>query len=136
MKRVFIYIFLFTLAVYSVLLIQSCSKSVKKVDKNGVIYYYTSSISEKEADKLLDYVLKEGGYPENNKITIRIDFENDAYLFQIMLKNGTQLTNEQIEDFKLYAQQLSKEIFSNKKVVIQIIDEQFDKVMDITPFDI
>jgi hypothetical protein len=97
--------------------------------KNNV--YYTNSVSEAEARKLGDY-FKGDVFNDNSKIDFKLDKEKDTYVFSMPIKDASDINDQKfMDDMNECRKALSKDVFNNKPVRVDICDGKFKVLKSI-----
>lgn len=106
------------------------------IPENSIAYgknhvYYTDAISESEARKLGDY-LKPYFFNDNSKADVKLDKENDTYIFCMPIKDASDINDQEfINAMKECPKDLSKDVFNNKTVRVDICDDKFKVLKSI-----
>jgi len=104
----------------------------KSIVINGDEIYYTDNIKKDEADKLGEYLKKEGLFVQDNKtISIKIDNKENAYIVSIIVNKESVESPDTSEYAKFLGKTLSTEVFSNSKVQIILCDDRFNSLKTI-----
>ncbi len=112
--------------------VSSCSLTWgKRLEFNGGELYYTSKVTEEEANRLGNYLTKAGFYDGNEK-TVQITMNGTTYEFRMVIKKGLDEDQEYIEIAKLFAEELSYEVFNGSQVDIHFCNEQL-KTLRVVP---
>ena len=89
---------------------------------NGGELYYTSSVSERDAYKLGEYLVESGFFDGQGK-TIQLNKTDDTYEFRMVIKTGIEKDEEFIQLFKMMCIELSDYVFNGNTVDIHLCDE-------------
>ena len=125
--------FIFIIILISVIpLIQSCSKNTDKLKFNNSELYFTKEVQKADAQKLGEYLLKEGFFNEEQR-TVKLDKKENIWNFKMVVKKGADEDDQYIYLFGLFSEQLSKSVFNNAPVDIYLCNEKFE-TLRIIPF--
>ncbi len=113
-------------------ILSSCSNYGKEKNFKGVQLFYTSTITETEADLLGNYLIKSGF--ANGEVTVQINKNGNKYEFRMVVKKGMEQDQEYIDVGKLYAAELSSNVFNGEQVDIHLCDENL-KTLRVLPMD-
>ena len=137
--------FLFTgFALIAVMILASCeggndsAKKTKNKDDNesgvgdddygteksfdGVQLWYTSIITEKEADAMGNYLI-ESGFSDGMEKTVQLNKSGNTYEFRMVVKTGIEQDQEYAELGKLLATEISTFVFNREPVDVHFCDE-------------
>jgi hypothetical protein len=95
-----------------------------KLTFNGGDLYYTSSVQETEAKKLGEY-LTQGGFFDGSQKSVQIHKSGDIWEFRVVVKQGYEKDEKNVEIFKKIAVELSKDVFKGVPVDIHLCDPYF-----------
>ena len=95
----------------------------KRLEFNGGELYYTSSVTREEADRLGDYLVEAGFYDGNEK-TAQLTKTGTTYEFRMVVKKGIDEDEEFIGIAKIFAEELSRNVFNGSQVDIHFCDNQ------------
>jgi hypothetical protein len=110
-----------TMFVASVILI-SCNNYGKEKNFNDLQLFYTSAVTEAEANSLGKY-LDESGFADSGKKTVQLNKSGKTYEFRMVVKPGIEKNEEYVNLGKLMAAELSYSVFNNKPVEVHFCDE-------------
>jgi hypothetical protein len=91
---------------------------------NGGDLYYTSSVKEAEAKKLGEY-LTQGKFFDGSPKSVQIHKSGDIWEFRVVVKQGYEKDEKNVEIFKKIAVELSKDVFKGVPVDIHLCDPYF-----------
>lgn len=111
--------------VFTFCLLQSCSDYGKELSFNGVQLYYTSSITEDEANALGNYLI-ESEFADGEFKTVQINREGNTYEFRMVVKKGIEQDQEYTELGKLMAAEISASVFNGSQVDVHYCDEYLE----------
>jgi hypothetical protein len=115
----------------ALLKISSCTNYGKKLTFNGGELYYTSQVTEAEAKKLGDYLVKEKFF-DGNKKTVQLTKDGATYQFRmVVLKDGEKAPNT-VATFTSVCQELSENVFNGAEVVVHLCDDHL-KTLRVIP---
>lgn len=104
----------------------------KDITLNESSLYYSSTISESEAENLLKYLVNE----ELNEFDCLLNKNEDTYEVSFVLVNSSEkIDDEMILDLQLLSGDMSKNIFSEGKVDINLCDEDWNTLHKIPSSD-
>jgi len=110
-------------------------KKIKVEGTKGEIFYKGEGVTESDAKKLGDYLVKEQFLKGDKAASVQLTKEGEAYLVRFVYnKDFYDKTPGLDEIFKKGAIAMSKEIFDNKKVNIALSDSLFKDFKSI-PYD-
>lgn len=106
------------------------------VPKNKLDYgrnhlFYTSNITQSQAKKLGDYLNSDGYFTSNSKIDIKIDKKKDLYILSLVVEGDYLNNKEFIQPMKAISKELSKNVFENNKVRIDLCNDRFKVLSSI-----
>ena len=104
------------------LLFIGCGDYGTLLEFNGGELYYTSSVSERDAYKLGEYLVESGFFDGQGK-TIQLNKTDDTYEFRMVIKTGIEKDEEFIQLFKMMCIELSDYVFNGNTVDIHLCDE-------------
>ncbi|OFX72593.1 MAG: hypothetical protein A2X12_11855 [Bacteroidetes bacterium GWE2_29_8] len=127
-EKLFIYISFLII----VLNIIGCSffndeKYVEKSFGDGKVFY-KENISGKEADKLGNYFLSEGIFKRNDTLNngstkVYLNKDSNTYQIKFIIKEGIEKDKIYTDIIRIFAVELSDNVFDNNKVEIHLCDE-------------
>ncbi len=124
-------------AVVATYFIVSYSDKVYQLDCAEMNIFYSDRINLDEAVRFRNYILKSA--PDLNpkdKKNIKLDKEGSEYVVKFVIKRGDEMNDAYVDMFKLFAHQLSKDVFEGKPVRIDLCDTGFDTILKIEEYDI
>lgn len=122
--------FLVTIVILSVTL-SSCTDYGKEKNFNGTQLFYTSTITETEANSLGKYLVK-GKFADGEEKTVQLNKSGNTYEFRMVVKKGIEQDREFTELGKLLAAEISSEVFNGKQVDVHFCDENL-KTLRVLP---
>jgi len=103
-------------------ILTSCSNYGKEKNFNGVQLFYTSTVTEAEANSVGDYLIK-NKFADGVKKTVQLNKSGNIYEFRMVVKKGIEQDQEYIAAFKVLAAEISNDVFNGKQVDIHLCDE-------------
>lgn len=110
-----------------------CSSYGTKLVFNGSDLFYTKNVTEAEAKKLGDYLVKSEFFGAN-KGTVQLDKSGDTYQFRMVVKEGVVIDELPVPLFKTIATELSKNVFNGAKVEVHLCDANL-KTIKVVPMN-
>jgi hypothetical protein len=101
----------------------ACSGHGTKLEFNGGDLYYTDNVTESEAKKLGDYLVKEGFYDGKPK-SVQLDKSGSTYQFRMVVQPERQNDEATMTLMKTFAGELSSDLFNDAPVEVHACDEQ------------
>lgn len=115
----------------ALLRITSCNNYGKKLTFNGGELYYTSQVTEADAKKLGEYLVKEKFF-DGTKKTVQLNKNEGTYEFRmVVIKDGEKAPNT-VETFTSVSKELSENVFNGGKVVVHLCDDHL-KTLRVIP---
>jgi hypothetical protein len=126
--------FLTTILVLTILLTVglACTGYGTKLEYNNGELYYTDKVTEAEAKKLGDYLVKSGFF-SGKKITVQLDKEGATYQFRMVVMPEKQNDETTLELLKVFAAGISKEVFGGAPTELHVCDEQLKTLKVLKP---
>ena len=109
----------------------ACSGNGTKLDYNGGELFYTSNVTEAEAKKLGDFLVKEQVF-SGKRATVQLDKAAGTYQVRMVIIPEKQ--NDAVYQglLKTFAGQISSEVFNNGATEIHICDDSL-KTLKVVP---
>ena len=126
-KIITIYVTIFIASV----ILTSCNNYGKEKNFNGVQLFYTSTITEAEANLLGNYLIK-AEFADGSEKTVQLNKSGNTYEFRMVVKTGIEQDQEYIELGKLMAAEISTDVFNGKQVDVHYCDENL-KTLRVLP---
>ena len=101
----------------------ACSNYGTKLEFNGGELYYTKNVTETEAKKLGDYLVKENFYDGKPK-TAQLDKDGASYQFRMVVQPEKRKDEQILALMKTFASEVSRDVFNNAPVEVHVCDEQ------------
>jgi hypothetical protein len=117
--------FYYPLLVLTAALLVGCSDYGKEKTFNGVQLFYTSEITDAEADKLGEFLM-ESEFADGEEKTVQIAKTGSTYDFRMVVKKGLEEDQEYAVIFKQFATDISKNVFNNAPVDLHACDEYLE----------
>jgi len=99
---------------------------------NGGELYYTSSVTQAEANKLGRYLVSEGFFNGNMK-TVQLNKAGSTYEFRMVIKKGLEKDEEFIQIAKQMCVEL-EQLFGGRDVDIHLCDENLTTLRVIVTY--
>ncbi len=112
-------------ALFIVSFIISCANYGKEKTFNGVQLFYTSSISEAEADSLGNFLIQ-SEFADGSEKTVQLTKSGNTYEFRMVVKKGIETDNEFAKIFKQFASDLSEYVFNGAQVDLHGCDDNLE----------
>jgi hypothetical protein len=109
------------LALYITLLV-GCNSNGEEKTFNGVQLFYTSVITEAEADRLGAFLI-DSEFANGEDKTVQITKSGNTYAFRMVVKKGVENDHEYAQIFKQVAAEISKNVFNNAPVDLHACDK-------------
>ncbi|HKC64902.1 MAG TPA: hypothetical protein VKB86_14765 [Pyrinomonadaceae bacterium] len=114
-------------------LMLGCSSYGTRLEYKGSDLYYTKNVTEAEAKKLGDYLVKNEFFTDQNKGgTAQLDKSGDTYQFRMVVKEGVAIDDKLVALFGSIARQISKDVFNGAKVEVHLCDNNL-KTLKVVP---
>jgi hypothetical protein len=128
MKKVMTF---FGVVIFTSVILISCANHGKEKNFNGVQLFYTSSISEAEANTLGNYLIK-SEFADGEQKTVQLNKSGNTYEFRMVVKTGIEQDQEYTDLGKLMAAEISSEVFNGQQVDLHFCDENL-KTLRVLP---
>ena len=122
---------IFRVALFTSIILSSCTNNGKEKEFNGVQLFYTSSITESEANSLGNYLVK-SEFADGEQKTVQLNKSGNTYEFRMVVKTGIEQDQEYCDLGKLMAAEISSEVFNGKQVDTHFCDENL-KTLKVLP---
>jgi len=103
-------------------LLIGCNTNGKEKTFNGVQLFYTSVITEAEADRLGAFLI-DSEYADGEFKTVQITKTGNTYEFRMVVKKGIENDQEYTQIFKQFAADISKNVFDSAQVDLHACDK-------------
>jgi hypothetical protein len=101
-----------------------CNNYGKELKFKNVQLFYQGAATEAEAKKLGEF-LNEIDYNRGGDCSVQLDKTGDTYQIRLVIKDGTQITDDMRTAYKVIATAASGKVFNNAPVEIHVCDTQF-----------
>lgn len=98
---------------------------------NGGDLYYTARVTEAEAKKLGNYLVKEKFFDGNQK-TVQLTKDDGTYQFRMVVVRDGEKGPNTVATFTSVCQELSENVFNGARVVIHLCDDHL-KTLRVIP---
>jgi hypothetical protein len=110
----------------------ACNGNGTKLEFNGGELYYTDNVTESEAKKLGEYLVKEGFYDGKPK-SVQLDKEGSNYQFRMVVQKEKQNDPQTLDMMKTFGKELSADVFNNAPVEMHVCDETLKTLSVVKP---
>ncbi len=100
-------------------MLYSCGMIPKSVEKNGVKIQYSGGATKEEAEKLLAY-LDGNGFSDGRQKDLKLAKDGDGYNVKMVIKDGYELDDKNIELMTDFACEVSSNAFDGKLVTLDL----------------
>jgi hypothetical protein len=98
--------------------------------------YYTENVTVEEAQSLGDYLVKQEFFTnDGNGISAQLNKTADIYEFRMVVKEGSEEDQDTIDTMKLFAYDLSQDVFNGESLNIHLCDETLTTLKVVEPID-
>ena len=104
----------------------------KRLEYSDCELFYTPLVTEEKARKLGDYLVETGFFRKDNAGTVQITKEGDIYQFRMVVKKSEADNMEFLKSAAMFAAHLSKDVFDNEMLVIDLCDKQLKTLQSVT----
>lgn len=113
------------------IILTSCDNYGKEKTFKGVQLFYTSTITEAEANLLGAYLI-ESEFADGSEKTVQMNKSGNTYEFRMVVKKGIEQDQEYVELGKLMGAELSAAVFNGEQVDVHFCDENL-KTLRVLP---
>ncbi|HQU55392.1 MAG: hypothetical protein KDC59_23235 [Saprospiraceae bacterium] len=113
------------LLVLSTLFIVACGDLGTEKNYNGTQLFYTSDITDAEADKVGEYLVS-SGFADGQEKTVQLAKTGGTYEFKMVVKKGLEQDQEYATLFKNFAAEMSRDVFGGAQVDLHACDENLE----------
>lgn len=92
---------------------------------------YTKNVTQQDAEKLKDFLIKYGFATDDTPKTVGLDKENGKYLFKMVIDKSKLEDKTTISLLTFFKNELSKTVFENNPVNVHMCDELMNTVKTI-----
>ena len=110
----------------------ACSSYGTKLDFNNGELYYTDNVTEADAKKLGEYLVKSGFFG-GKKVTVQLDKSGATYQFRMVVMPEKQSDEATLILMKAFAGEISEEVFGGAPTELHICDDQLKTVKVLQP---
>ena len=99
--------------------------------------FYTENVAVEDAQALGDYLVTEAFITnDGNGISIQLDKAEGIYEFHMIVNEGVEMEAETIDSSKIFAYELSQNVFNGEKLNIHLCDDTFNtlKIVEAKDF--
>lgn len=109
-----------------------CRQKDTKLEINGGELFYTANVTADEAQALGDYLV-ESTFFDGRRKSVQLDKPGSTYQFRLVVKQEFRNDKAYLKLGKLFAEELSANVFNDEPVEIHICDEHFKTIRVIKP---
>lgn len=120
---------IFALLISTIMYSQYLPDKALNYNKNQL--YYTDRVTESQAKKLGDYLESQGFFKDDSETDVKIDKQEDTYVFSIIIKDEYLDNEEVVDNMKFVSEELSVYVFENSKVKIDLCNNRFKVLKSI-----
>lgn len=110
----------------------ACNQHGEKLEYNGGELYYTKNVTEADARKLGEYLVKQNFFDGKPK-TVQLDKSGATYQFRMVVQKEKQTDEATALIMKVFAIQLSSEVFDDAETEVHVCDENLKTLRVIKP---
>lgn len=110
----------------------ACNQYGEKLEYNGGEIYYTKNVTEAEAKKLGEYLVKQEFFDGKEK-TVQLDKQGGTYQFRMVVVEDKRNDESTLEIFKTFASQISAAVFDKAPVEIHVCNEKLETLKVVKP---
>lgn len=118
--------------VLAMLTVAGCTNYGTKLEFKKGELYYTSNVTEADAKKLGDYLLTQGYFDDTETRTVQLDKKDGTPHVRFVVKEEYQTSPKSIELFTPIGAELSKAVFNNANIIVDICDDMLETKQTIT----
>jgi preprotein translocase subunit SecF len=120
------------LAIMTLIISLACSQYGTKLEFNGGELYYTENITETEAKKFGEYLVKEEIFDGQEK-SVQLDKSGSTYQFRMVVKPELQNDESYAGKVKVFGSQLSADFFNDAPLEVHLCDDSLKTVRVVKP---
>ena len=109
------------------LLLVGCDNYGSLLEFNGGELYHTSSVSERDAYKLGEYLV-ESEFFDGERKTLQLNKTGNTYEVRMVIKKGVEKDEDYIQACKQFSNELSEYVFNGNSVDIHLCDEYLNTI--------
>jgi hypothetical protein len=110
----------------------ACNQHGTKLEFNGGELYYTDNVTEAEAKKLGEYLVKETFF-DGQKKSVQLDKSGSTYQFRMVVKKELQNDDSFTANAKVAATEISENVFNKAPTEVHICDENLKTIRVVKP---
>jgi hypothetical protein len=107
----------------ALLKLATCGNYGKKLTFNGGDLFYTSQVTEAEAKKLGEYLVKETFFDGKRK-TVQLNKSGGTYEFRMVVVKDAEKDPGTVKSFSAVSKELSENVFGGAKVAVHLCDDR------------
>ncbi|MDR1380188.1 MAG: hypothetical protein LBJ47_01770 [Tannerella sp.] len=127
-KTIFSHSLSIFLTLFVLLLVSSCNDYGTEKNFNGTQLFYTSAVTERDADKLGAYFI-DMGFADGDEKTVQLNKTGKTYEVRMVVKKGIEQDQEYKDNAKLLAAEISESVFDGANVDIHFCDEELNTLI-------
>lgn len=129
MNRTQVRTFIFPATILMIsLLISGCGGGYgSELKFNGGQLFYTTALSKDIAERLGNYLEKNGFFNGDLK-TVQLNKSGSTFEFRLVIKKGIEQDQEYIQNCKIFCRELSNDVFNSSQVDIHLCDEHLKTI--------
>lgn len=127
MKTIRIVVGVIVIAV-ALLKLTTCGNYGKKLTFNGGDLFYTSQVTEADARKLGDYLVKETFFDGKRK-TVQLNKSGETYEFRLVVVKDTEKDPGTVKTFSVVSKELSENVFNGAKVAVHLCNDRLKTLL-------
>ncbi len=113
------------LGIFYLVTLTGCQSFGKKLEFNKGELYYTDSVTEAEANKLGEYLVK-GEFFDGKEKTVQVNKEGGTYQFRMVVGENFRNDQDFLDNAKTFCSELSINVFGNAPVEVHVCDERLN----------
>jgi hypothetical protein len=102
----------------------------KEKTYDGVVLFHSKKITDAEADSLGNYLIS-SKFANGNEKSVLITKSGNIYQFKFVVKKGADTDPNYLKNGKIFASQLSTNVFNNAPVEVLMCDDYFSTLVVI-----
>ena len=110
----------------------ACKGNGTKLEFNGGDLFYTDNVTESEAKKLGDYLVKEEFFDGKPK-SVQLDKSGATYQFRMVVLPEKQNDEQTVQIMKTFAREISGAVFGGAPTEVHICDNNLKTLRVVTP---
>ena len=117
--------------IFTVLIIIGCDNYGEEKYFNGTQLFYTSNVTEREADRLGQFLI-DWGFADGEYKTVQLNKTGNTYEFRMVVKTGIENDPVFRDVFRLATIELSDGVFDGANVDIHLCNDRL-KTLSVVP---